>query len=230
MKTICLIVSICLTTTLLAQSDAPKTCSPSTDIKTQPRTAVKHRKTSLANPQQTSVPEILNWTIPAKIGLRQTRTSETTIDDHENGVYIFEGSLWRIGLEGNDCDLHLELADVGKGNKANRVIVEIPKEDEDARNKLLAALSKADRDKLLNLTPDAHRNYRAMNLKDSVHLRVTGLGFFDTHHYVVNWQNSLGGNCKFTPPQVHKRGNNHGTCAVGTVWELHPAWSVEVVQ
>lgn len=131
--------------------------------------------------------------------------------------------------EGNDCDFHLEIAGVGKGKAAQRVIAEIPAEDTAAREQLLALLLADTRSKLLNAQPDSKGNYRKLNLTQAVPMKVTGYAFFDAHHYSVNWKNSKGGSCHFTPQQVHHRGSSHGTCYVGSIWELHPIWKVERV-
>ncbi len=62
-------------------------------------------------------------------------------------------------------------------------------------------------------------------LTDGPVLTVTGLAFYDGTHYSLNWKTAKG-TCSFTAAQRHRRGNKHGTCAVGTIWELHPVWAV----
>ena len=172
-----------------------------------------------------TVAKMLQWGFPAQIDDAATRTSETSIGDHEKNIYTVEGSLWRLVLEGNDCDLHLELAGVGKGKLANRVIVEIPQANTTARNDLVAGLTQSDRDKLLHHQPNS-----SITLSHPIKLRVTGYGFYDTYHYSTNWQSSTPhAPCNFSKAAVHKRGNKHGSCAVGTIWELHPVWKVEVL-
>ncbi len=221
-----LLLSVCLS--LWAAQGNDITCSPTTPIESQSRTELKHRNApDDATATATSVPEMLHWATPAKIGLKRTRESEQPIDPKEEQAFALEGNLWRIGLEGNDCDFHMELADVGKGKAAQRVIVEIPPEEIAARKQLLDLLPAPTRTQVLNAQPDNRGNYRKFNLNVPIHIKVTGFGFFDAHHYSVNWKNSKGGNCHFTPAQVHQRGSSHGTCNVGTIWELHPIWLVE---
>jgi hypothetical protein len=49
------------------------------------------------------------------------------IDPKENQVFTVEGDLWRVVVEANDCDFHLELSAPGAGIAADRVIVEVSK-------------------------------------------------------------------------------------------------------
>jgi len=170
---------------------------------------------------------MLAWGFPASIDSDATRNSQKAIDDKEAQVFTLTGNLWRIGLEGNDCDIHMELSDVSGGKASERVIAEIPPENEQARTQLLDLLGAADRQKILNEQPDEKGSYRFINLAHPVGIRVTGYGFYDAAHYSRSWKASQGGRCHFTPEEVHKRGNSHGTCAVATLWELHPVWSVQ---
>src|SRR5262245_54414516 len=63
----------------------------------------------------------------------------------------------------------------------------------------------------------------------SVRLRLTGYGFFDAFHYTSKYDPAKPGKCKFTKAQKLKRGNGHGTCPVGTLWELHPVWRLQAI-
>src|SRR5437763_541083 len=83
-------------------------------------------------------------------------------------------------------------------------------------NCLLDLLGAADRQKILNEQPDEKGSYRFINLAHPVGIRVTGYGFYDAAHSSRSWKASQGGRCHFTPEEVHKRGNSHGTCAVAT--------------
>ncbi|MGD0696525.1 MAG: hypothetical protein ABSB82_17025 [Terriglobia bacterium] len=211
---------------LMAQ-EAPKTCRPTTAIDSQERHTMKHRPSGPANGTQSTVPDMLAWGFPANIDSKATRSSQEAIDNKETQVFTLTGNLWRIGLEGNDCDIHMELSDVSGDKASQRVIAEIPQENEQARTQVLDLLGAADRQKILNEQPDEKGNYRFINLTHQVEIRVTGYAFYDATHYSRNWKASKGGNCHFTPEEVHQRGNSHGTCAVGTLWELHPVWSVQ---
>lgn len=142
---------------------------------------------------------------------------------------IREGALWRVKLEGNDGDLHRELSAGGKGRSAERIIAEIPQEYVLSRRKLLGIVGARDRERTRDGLPDSRSNYRAMNLHTPVDVRLTGFAFYDADHYIANWRHAKPGRCRFTPEQVQKRGRAHGTCAVGTLWELHPVWEVAAV-
>jgi hypothetical protein len=173
------------------------------------------------------MPEVLNWKQPTGLSSRVVRGSHKAIDDRENKVYVLEGNLWRVALEGNDCDLHLELSDLGKGKSSDRVIVEIPQEYASTRDELLALLPERERSRISKARPNSKGNYRPVNLSSPLRIRVTGYAFYDTYHYPVRWQTSEPGRCAFSPEQLHQRGRDHGTCDVGTIWELHPVWKLE---
>jgi hypothetical protein len=158
------------------------------------------------------------------------RGSHKAIDGRENKVYVLEGNLWRVGLEGNDCDLHLELSDPSKGKSTDRVIVEIPQEYASTRDELLAVLPEREGSRITNARPNSKGNYRPMNLRSPLRIRVTGYAFYDAYHYLVRWQTSKPGRCDFSSEQLHQRGRDHGTCNNGTIWELHPVWKVELLR
>ncbi len=214
----------------LAAQDAPKTCKPTKAIDLQSRAKMKHRQPGTAKGARTSVTEMLAWGFPNKIDLRATRTSQRPIDDLETKIFTLDGNLWRIALQGEDCSLGLELSDISQAKTAQRVIARIPQENEQTRRRLTNLLASDDRQNLLRARRNAEGNYSALNLSSPLRLRVTGYAFYDAPHYSPNWQRSKGGRCRFTPEQVHQRGYTHGTCAVGTLWELHPVWDVKKLQ
>jgi hypothetical protein len=222
-----LCIALLLCTTLCVGQNAVQDCRPTTPVNLQSRTALKHRQPSTVRPQQTTVAEILNWAQPNRLWSKQLRESDDAIDERENQSYAVEGNLWRIVLEGNDCDLHLEVSDISKGASATRIIAEIPQEQDAARRQIISLLLPRDRNRLLNQYPNAKGNYRPINLKTPIRVKLVGYAFFDAHHYTTHWKTSKGGHCGFTPEEVRQRGSDHGTCYVGTIWELHPVCKVE---
>lgn len=213
-----------LTSALLsAQADPP--CEPSTAIPKQSRTEMKHRKPASkgTHVEQTSISDVLQFDTPDDIRDKATRTSESPIDDLEDQAFELEGTLWRVAKEANDCDYHLELSALGKGKTATRVIAEIPDDAPYAatRHDLLEALDPTDRGKLASRGD--------VVLSKPVNIRIIGFAFFDGFHYALTFNPAKPGRCKFTKTQTLQRGRNHGTCAVGTLWELHPTWKLEVL-
>jgi hypothetical protein len=187
--------------TSLANADVP--CTPSTPVESQIRTSLKHRTTGFQNValRTTSVEDMLSWPNPAQIS-----RADTPIDPLENEEFTLSGDLWRVAIEGNDCDFHLEIAPSGAGSNADRVIVEIPQGQPftELRNRLQKALA------------DAHENAISASssaLKHSIPVTVSGLAFFDAFHF-----------SKKDP----KRGHGHGTKFVGTIWELHPVFALSI--
>jgi hypothetical protein len=63
---------------------------------------------------------------PAGITTPKQRRLDEPFARRENEVYLLEGDLWRVKLEDNDCDFHLELSAPGAAKTASRIIVEIP--------------------------------------------------------------------------------------------------------
>lgn len=219
--------SLVVCSALALAQNSPKDCKPTTPLGKQSRSELKHRKSAPGTPEVTTIPEVLNWQQPAGLSSRVVRASNKAIDGRENKVYVLEGNLWRVGLEGNDCDLHLEISDPRKGKFTDRVIVEIPQEYASTRDELLALLPERERSRITNARPNSKGNYRPVNLRSPLRIRVTGYAFYDAYHYSARWQTSKPGRCDFSPEQLHQRGRDHGTCNVDTIWELHPAWNVE---
>ena len=185
------------------RSWADVTCAPTTLIGNQSRTDMKHRGPGLQSVSlnQTSVTDMLNWSNPATI----SRTSNSPIDPRENQAFTMKGDLWRVKIEGNDCDFHLELSAPGDSSGADRVIVEIPQGSNfvQIRDSLIQALIAAGEGDL--------RHRTTIDLSQSIPIQVTGFAFFDAFHY-----------SRANP----KRGHGHGTAMVGTIWELHPVWQL----
>lgn len=185
----------------LAHADVP--CSPTTPVANQIRTSLKHRSGGFQTVtlKITTVSDMLSWPNPSRIS-----RANAPIDPRENQAFRLSGDLWRIVMEGNDCDFHLEIAAPGSDSSADRVIVEIPQGPPFTalRNQIQQALSNAHEGSI---------GTTGKTLKKSIPLTVSGLAFFDAFHF------------SRTNP---KRGNNHGTKFVGTIWELHPVFALNI--
>jgi len=110
------------------------------------------------------------------------------------------GDLWRVKLESNDCDFHLEISTPGQLKTANRIIVELP------QGPLFLATRQKLIDELIANGYDPAVD-KPLDLDEPLRIKVIGLPFYDSAHY-----------SKKNP----KRGHGHGTAKVGTLWELHP--------
>jgi hypothetical protein len=180
-------------------------CSPTTAIDHQSRTQLKHRGPGVQNVSltQVTVEDMLNWPNPTQI----VRTSNSPIDNRENQAFTLIGDIWRVKVEDNDCDFHVEMSDPGNSQDADRVIVEIPQGPRfvQIRNSLIAALIAAGEGDL------THK--KSVDLNNSIRASATGFAFFDAFHYSHN-----------NP----KRGHGHGTPKVATIWELHPVWQLQL--
>jgi hypothetical protein len=181
--------------------------APTTAVANQSRTTLKHRKRPfLYGAIHASVPNIiaLNQQLPAGVKNASVRKQNIPISPIERNVYTVQGDLWRVTMEANDDEYHLEISARGTRRTANRIIVEIPPDPAYA----------GARRKLLSLLPGDHI-FKPKTLRDfkqqPIPIRVTGYAFFDGHHW----------------SKKSIRGNKHGTASVATLWEIHPAWKVE---
>ena len=179
-------------------------CHPTTPVERQARTTMKHRTALTVSAQQTSVADMLAWPAPAHVADPVVRASQAPIDPRESSAFTLSGDLWRVKVEENDCDFHLELSASGASKTATRVIVELPQDAANVRSTLAAMIKDAGLGDL-STTPN-------LNFAQPLPLTVTGLAFWDSAHWSAN------------DPQ---KGNSHGTPLVGTLWELHPVTSVQ---
>lgn len=182
---------------------------PTTAVASQSRTALKHRKRPLIYTSTiASVAQIiaLNQQLPAGVKNASVRGTNAPISPIESKVYSVTGDLWRVKMEDNDDEYHLEISAPGGRKTANRIIVEIPPD----------ASYAATRKTLLSLLPGdfVFKPKTSRDFARPLRLRVTGYAFFDGHHW--------------TSKSV--RGNKHGTAYTATLWELHPAWKIEPAQ
>jgi hypothetical protein len=180
---------------------------PTQAVENQSRTALKHRKRPfLYGAIHTAVPNIiaLNQQLPVGVKNASVRKQNVPISPVERNVYTVEGDLWRVTMESNDDEYHLEISARGAARTSKRIIVEIPPDSSYAGT----------RRKLLSLLPENYV-FKPKTLRDfkqqAVPIRVTGYAFFDGAHW----------------SKKSIRGNKHGTAYVATLWEIHPAWKVE---
>lgn len=184
-------------------------CSPTTRLDKQSRWQMKHRPISTVTPINVTVKDVLNWRSPNKINLRQRRTSNSPIADKESQIFSLTGYVQYVSIEENDCDFHLEISHT-QDKDGDRVIVEIPNDPAyiPVWNDVIAFCQ--DRRKGKYLQPG-----KAFSFRLAPKVRVVGYAFYDARHWT-----------KDQP----KRGSNHGSRAVGTCWEIHPAFRFESAQ
>lgn len=211
MRARCVLIPLLLALPLFAQID----CTPTTAKTKQERTKLKHR-TLAANAQakKVTVTQMLGWDPPANFddpAVRKAAAAHggTPADPREDQpwqVYKLRGKLWRIVMEKNDCDFHLEIGVTQKGSKGYRVIAEIPNDSGylNSRKALIQALSDAGK----TISPG-----KDVKLDEAIKIEVLGFAFYDSAHYSKKY------------PQ---QGHSHGTVYVNTLWELHPAWGFAV--
>lgn len=117
--------------------------------------------------------------LPPAAGVTQAgfRTKDSPLDPRESQVATVKGDLWRVNVEANDCDFHLELSSVGASSSDDRIIVEIQQGPRyvAARNALLQTLA-AHGVKLKAQTP----------LSAPIHVQVLGFAFYDAWHVSKN--------------------------------------------
>lgn len=182
-------------------------CSPTTPVAQQSRTGMKHRAAAsrtVAAHTATIHDMLLQWPNPANVD----RNANSPIDPRETQAFTIQGDVWIAKIEGNDCDIHLELSAPGMGQDADRVIVEIPQDPgfTQPRNAILQAL-------LDQGAGDLTRK-KSIKLNESIPVEVTGLAFFDAFHFSA---------------ANPKRGHGHGSASVGVLWELHPVTKLTVL-
>ena len=145
-------------------------------------------------------------------------------------VFVCAHRAFITVLEGDDCDLHLEMSDIGKGDQARRIIAEKPKELQATREALIDRFPSETRTRLSTAKPNGKGNYRAIRLPRPLVVMPSSSSAMPFTTLVTSrftGEVTKGGRCGFTPMEVQERGTNHGTCVAGTLWEGHPVWKVE---
>lgn len=184
-------------------------CTATTLLAKQHRTSMKHREPATGAPETRTVVQALQWSAPANIKTAAVRKQDTPYPGREQDGKIYEitGDLWRVKLESNDCDFHLEISAPGQPKSADRIIVELPQGPSflATRQKLIEELIANGYDPAVD---------KSIDLDEPLRIKVMGLPFYDSAHF-----------SKKNP----KRGHGHGTARVGTLWELHPFWDIQFI-
>ena len=198
------VAALLLSTTGVHSQDIA--CTPTVPLTKQHRTNLKLRDPAgqTAEVHELRVSQMLRWAQPQDVADPKRRRLDEPLTERETQVYSVEGDLWRVKVEDNDCDFHLELSVPGRPKTASRIIVEIPQGQAflEPREKILEAL-----------TANGYgvAVAKAVNLDEPLRVSVTGYAFYDSAHY--SKKNPL-------------KGHNHGTKYIGTLWELHPVWKI----
>ena len=117
-------------------------------------------------------------------------------DTPEDSLYILKGFMWFVKQEDNDCDLHIEIGT--KDSAATRIVVEVPRENQELRNKIFKKLESLHL-KIVNCTISKSKK---AHFKTPLPVIIIGLGFYDASH---------------------KPDTNHGDDhSKKYSWELHP--------
>src|SRR5438270_9723796 len=90
---------------------------------------------------------------------------------NETETFTLDAFLWQAKVEGNDCEIHLELSDSQTSSTAPRMIVEIPPDSSFS----------ADYQKILNLIRDTFHPTdfgpdKSFKFTTPVHMKITGFG------------------------------------------------------
>jgi hypothetical protein len=180
------------------------TCAETTVKKNQERSKAKHTTSfsSFHVKSKAITPEVMyQWQHRYSSKTQNISTKPDSPREHgtpEDTVYILHGYLWMVKIEDNDCDFHME---VGPRDKSKtRMIVEIPKENKTAQEKVRKHLD------ALNLKIKGCTGTGETHFDKGIPIIIRGVGFYDASH---------------------KPNTNHGDEHTKKYsWELHPAETV----
>jgi hypothetical protein len=154
----------------------------------------------------TSIPQILKWASPAFTAAAsywcQPRTTR------EQTVYQLSGWARKLAVQKppGDGDWHIELTASKTSSVYGCIVVEIPPDT------LSPAYFQARQDFLATVT-DAGSTINGKGfVVPAVHVKVTGLAFFDGEHRGASGK----------PPHQHGRCNSK----TSALWEIHPVYAV----
>lgn len=183
---------------------AAQVCRPSIPVARQHRPLMRRRTPSLDPPVLTNVAQVARWQPPVDADNPQVHDRDDPIDERETQGYTLTGSLQRVTLESDDCDLHMELSAPGAPASAPRVVAEIPSNPmfQTARDAVLRALPAS-----VHLTPG-----HSVDLPTPIVLTVTGFALYDTAR----------------ADRANPRATTHETAQVATLWGFHPVWVATV--
>ena len=201
----------CALALLPAAARADIACNATTPLKDQKRTKMKHRQPAADSvpADQTTVAGMRAFSSPPHMDVSSIRDKDEVLSPLEEKVFRLEGNLWRIKVEDNDCDFHLEISEAGTGKKTARIIAELSQglPFVEARDTLIQAVK--------GVKPKVKlKSGSKIDMKTPIRIRVTGFAFYDSFHFSKKH------------PQ---KGVNHGGKSVATLWEIHPVWRVEIL-
>ena len=210
MKKLPFLLLLILFASISAYAQLSVTCPPPVfkDPSVQYRGDVKHRARGTDTGTAIQVADMYGWPNVAVTVVNSPANKHRAMPgSKETETSTLDALLRQAKVEGNDCEIHLELSQTAAAN-ARRVIVEIPP-DSDVESDYQTILR-------LMHARFPHRGLgpgTAFIFTPPVHMTVTGFGFFDGVHKAMAGP---------------KRPNGgHGSARVKTFWELHPAWNVQ---
>jgi len=189
---------------LVALPARAQDCPPSASSEGAYRPAMTRRGPGPASAAGISVATFQAWSPPDGVEDERVRGRDGPIDPREARAATLEGDLWRVKRGSDGCALLLELSATRAGRDSPHVIAVIPAAPgyEEARSAIEAAVGMR-----------AGRRSRRVELREPVHVRLTGYLFWDG----ARW-------CAENPG----RGCDRRADVVASLWELHPVWRVEV--
>jgi len=199
--------------TTLAKAHVIDDCTPShQNHNGEERQHVKHR----AIPNH--LPAAKNANVLATVAWGKPCDAATCNDDRpypeEEETFRIDGDAWRIGLDKSDCDIHIEMAEPGKGVNDGRMIVEVPN---DAQFKAIRRKI----DDAVFASTHKHITGAPKDLTAPISLHFVGFRFWDGHHVCKNHD------CPHPAQSAPGEHCSHGTRFVCGTWELHPVLAVE---
>ena len=179
-------------------------CPPSASSEGVYRPAMTRRGPGPSSAAGISVATFQAWSPPEGVEDERVRGRDAPIDPREARAATLEGDLWRVKRGSDGCELLLELSATRAGRDSPHVIAVIPSAPgyAEARSAIEAAVGMS-----------AGRRSRRVELREPVHVRLTGYLFWDG----ARW-------CAENPG----RGCDRRADVVASLWELHPVWRVEV--
>lgn len=174
-------------------------CVPTVAVEKSHRTKMKHRIVFPPTTVPLTVGELLGWAPPTGFADKNVRKRDEPIDPREANAYTVDAIVYLAKLSEDDCDIHMELG----LSPTERFVVEIP-------NNATFTTARAEIERLLGkpLTENPIRPTKV------VRVTVSGMAFWDSSHFAT---------------KDTRRGFNHGSAAVQTLWELHPVFSAKAV-
>ncbi len=174
----------------------------------QYRGALKHRKPSNSSGDIIHAGDMYAW--PELTAEETAAASTKPANKTESQTFTLDAYLWQVKVEGNDCEIHLELNDSRTNPISKRVIAEIPPDPPFEKDYQSVLRLIKEQFAPLSFGPDS-----AFRFHEPIHIRITGFAFFDGIHKRYS--------------EIKGQNGGHGTAPVQTFWELHPAWNFTIV-